>query len=69
MGPHCKHCGKPNCLISFPSFTPKEALEAYGSTEFISTCRQGQAFEKEKYGWCISDIMEVTKAKDPALER
>jgi hypothetical protein len=49
--------------------TPKEALNAYGTTTIIATCKAGQEYEKKLTGWCLDDIQAAIKAKDPALPR
>lgn len=56
MGPYCKFCDR-RCFCYFPDKTPKHILEAYGTCTIIATCPGGQAFEKEKVGYCYNDIM------------
>jgi len=65
MGPYCKFCGQ-RCFTPLPMNTPPEALNAYRgnggldgrnrSIDIIATCPAGQAFEKERIGWCYDDI-------------
>ncbi|GED55856.1 hypothetical protein EDM54_12965 [Brevibacillus borstelensis] len=68
MGPYCKFCGQ-RCFVYLPMETPKEALEAYGTSTIIATCKDGQSYEKSRTGWCLDDIKAAIKAKDPARER
>lgn len=57
MGPYCKFCNQ-RCFTHMPAGTPAEALKAYGTSTIIATCPAGQAFEKEKVGWCYIDILK-----------
>lgn len=59
MGPYCKFCDH-RCFRYMPLQTPKHILDAYtnqcGSIPIIATCSMGQAFEREKLGYCSDDI-------------
>ncbi len=55
MGPYCKFCNN-RCFVHMPAETPMYILAAYGTSTIIATCSAGQAFEKEKTGWCYGDI-------------
>ena len=56
MGPYCKFCGQ-RCFTYFPAGTPDHMLKAYSpNVTIIATCPAGQAFEKEKIGYCYDDI-------------
>lgn len=66
MGPYCKFCNR-RCFVPFSEGTPKEALDAYSALapdiiiSIIATCAEGQAYEKEKTGWCYHDIQKAIK--------
>jgi hypothetical protein len=60
MGPYCKFCGT-RCFCHFPQETPEHILKAYGTSTIIATCPAGQAFEKQKVGYCYDDIIEATQ--------
>lgn len=55
MGPYCKFCNS-RCFVHMPMEAPPDAVKAYGSSTILATCPAGQAFEKEKVGWCYGDI-------------
>ena len=62
MGPYCKFCNN-RCFVHFPLNIPERVLEVYqehakekARVEIIATCKQGQAFEKERIGVCYDDI-------------
>ena len=55
MGPYCRFCNQ-RCFVHFPNATPQNILDAYGTSNIIATCSQGQAFEKKKVGFCYDDI-------------
>ena len=63
MGPYCKFCNN-RCFVPFPEGTPQEVFDAYNasclsrSVSIIATCSKGQAYEKEKTGWCLDDIKQ-----------
>lgn len=67
MGPYCKYCGQ-RCFTHFPTETPQKILDAYNETynrsiDIIATCKQGQAAEKEKCGYCYDDIINIIRAE------
>jgi hypothetical protein len=47
--------------VHFPQNTPDHILKAYGSNTIIATCAAGQAYEKEKVGYCYNDIQAAIK--------
>jgi hypothetical protein len=55
MGPYCKFCGR-RCFVYLPNETPAHILKAYGTSNIIATCHEGQQFEREKVGYCHDDI-------------
>lgn len=62
MGPYCQFCDH-RCFVYMPTETPEHILRAYGGVEIIATCKRGQAFEKERHGYCYDDIMtEINEA-------
>lgn len=62
MGPYCRYCNN-RCFTRFPEHTPDHIIEAYeGLGNIIATCRQGQAFEQERVGWCYATIKAEIKA-------
>lgn len=65
MGPYCKFCNR-RCFVPLPLGTPPEIVKAYGSSTIIATCPAGQAFEKERVGYCHDDIHQVLKARTAA---
>ena len=62
MGPYCKFCNS-RCFVHLPTDTPKEALEAYGTSTIVATCERGQAFELEKVGWNYTKIRQAVVKK------
>ena len=65
MGPYCKFCGQ-RCFIHLTMDAPPAAVEAYGHVTIIATCAAGQAFEKERTGWCWDDIRAAIDASAAA---
>jgi hypothetical protein len=43
-----------------PMDTPQHILAAYGDVRIVATCPGGRAFEKQKVGYCYSDIVAAT---------
>ena len=64
MGPYCQFCGR-RCFVPFPEGTPARVLKAYGSSTIIATCERGQAFERERVGFCYDDICRETSGALP----
>jgi hypothetical protein len=60
MGPYCNFCGE-RCFCHMPQETPEHILKAYGTSTIIATCAAGQAFEKQKVGYCYDDIIKAIK--------
>ena len=61
MGPYCKFCDQ-RCFQHMPLETPQEALDAYGTSTIIATCRPGQEFELATTGWNADRIaVEIAK--------
>jgi hypothetical protein len=58
MGPYCKFCDH-RCFVPFPEKTPQAILDAYGSSSIVATCARGQAFERDKVGYCFGDILRA----------
>lgn len=63
MGPYCIYCGL-RCFVPLPPDTPEHIREAYGSATIVATCPRGQAFEREKVGWCYDMIKEAIKSEN-----
>ena len=63
MGPYCNFCNQ-RCFVHLIN-APAEAIEAYGTSSIIATCRAGQRFEKDRVGWCYADI-EAWRKNQPA---
>lgn len=61
MGPYCKFCGN-RCFVHIPPECPDEIKKAYGNSTIVATCHEGQQFEKEKVGYCYSDIRRALKS-------
>lgn len=62
MGPYCKFC-QTRCFVPMPNDTPFVIFDAYraaGGTvvDIVATCEGGKAYEKEKTGYCHTDIQE-----------
>lgn len=69
MGPYCKFCGN-RCFAHLPAETPKEIQDAYGTLTIVATCPAGQAFEKQKVGYCYDDIKKaIAAAKETEQEQ
>jgi hypothetical protein len=62
MGPYCNFCNN-RCFVYMPEGTPEHIVRAYGTSTLVATCLGGQRFEKEKTGYCYSDIMEAKQAR------
>lgn len=60
MGPYCNFCNN-RCFTYFPNETPQHILDAYGTSTIIATCPGGQAFEREKVGYCYDQIQEAIR--------
>lgn len=65
MGPYCNFCNR-RCFVPFPKGTPQEVFDVYNKhkgvpVHIIATCSKGQAYEKEKTGWCLDDIRQAIK--------
>ncbi len=65
MGPYCKFCDQ-RCFIPFPAWTPEHILQAYGRSTIIATCPRGQAFERERTGFCYADIAALRPVAAPS---
>ncbi len=58
MGPRCRFCKK-RCFVRFLEGTPDYVLRAYGRYTLLATCSEGQAFERERIGFCFDDIKRI----------
>lgn len=67
MGPYCNYCGN-RCFVHMPEKIPEHIFKAYGRYVIIATCPAGQAFEKEKVGYCYDDIQKIIKEEEHASE-
>jgi hypothetical protein len=67
MGPYCKFCDN-RCFVYLPEETPEHIVRAYGTATLVATCLGGQRFEKEKTGYCYSDIVEAKRAAMDGLQ-
>jgi len=68
MGPYCKFC-QMRCFVPMPKGTPDYILTAYGSSTIVATCQHGQAFEKQKTGYCYDDIKDAIAALEQARSK
>ncbi len=64
MGPYCQFCNQ-RCFVPFPEGTPARVLKAYTTSTIIATCQAGQAFERERVGYCYDDIIRLTSSALP----
>lgn len=64
MGPYCRFCNN-RCFVLCPDHANQKIKEAYtdskGGIKLMATCKEGQAFEKTKTGWCFSDTKKQSK--------
>ncbi|HOJ20007.1 MAG TPA: hypothetical protein PLY56_00590 [Armatimonadota bacterium] len=71
MGPYCQFCHT-RCFVQLPEDTPEGIREAYGPATLIATCHPGQFHERERVGYCYTDILRRTGAAPktcPVCER
>ena len=66
MGPYCKFCNT-RCFVPLTASTPEHIQKAYGNNSIAATCKQGQAFEKEKIGYCYQDILDAAADPNPHI--
>ena len=67
--PCCQFCHT-RCFVQLPEDTPNS--EAYGPATLIATCHPGQFHERERVGYCYTDILRRTGAAPktcPVCER
>lgn len=57
------------CFEVLNKKTPTHIREAYGGTNMLATCRDGQRFEKERFGYCYSDIQLILTAATNAIQK
>jgi hypothetical protein len=67
MGPYCKFCGN-RCFVPMTSDTPDHIVRAYGNTTIVATCPMGQAFEKQKVGYCYENILVATGKRERTVQ-
>ena len=61
MGPYCKFCGR-RCFVPILEGCPERVAKAYGRFTIAATCSRGRAYERDKFGLCYADVMDVSSS-------